>query len=156
MNEAEPVSIATSEVFLLHEIVTALDRVARLSYLNRHGLSFTEFLVMMMVDQLGNPSQTEVGRMLDFSNSSVSQKVSSLREKGIVRQERDPKSRRTVRLSLTEAGRAKLEVVYPELDAAAERIFVQLGEKRADFHAALLVLRDAQRESPEVKQLGLP
>lgn len=155
MSGADSASIAASEVFLLHEIVTAFDRIARLSYLNRHGLSFTEFLVMMMVDQLGNPSQTEVGRMLDFSNSSVSQKVTSLREKGMVQQERDPKSRRTVRLNLTPAGQSTLGVVYEELSTASGRIFAQLGDGRADFQAALLVLRGALRESPEAKAIGL-
>lgn len=151
MSEPTEVSITDSEVFMLHEIVTGLDRIARLAYLERHGLSFTEFLVMMMVNELDLPSQTDVARVLDFSNSSVSQKVTSLRQKEMLEQHRDPESRRTVRLSLTEQGRDTLAIVYRELAQAASSIFDVLGERRPAFHQALSEVRGALRAAPDAK-----
>jgi hypothetical protein len=75
-----------TEVFLLHEIVARLDRLARRRVLDARGVSYPEFLVAMAVRELPEPTHGEVGELLDMSKSLVSQRVSALLAKGIVEQ----------------------------------------------------------------------
>ena len=132
-----------TEVYLLHEIVTRLDRLARLRVLDANGLTYAEFLVAMAVSELGEPAQGEVGELLDMSKSLVSQRVTSLIAKNFVIQNRDAENRRQVRLALTPTGRQALERVYEKLAGNAESILDSLGSSRAEFLQSLRRLRDA-------------
>ena len=58
-----------TEVFLLHEIVARLDRLARRRVLDARGVSYPEFLVAMAVRELPEPTHGEVGELLDISKS---------------------------------------------------------------------------------------
>ena len=78
-----------TEVFLLHEIVARLDRLARKRVLDASGLSYAEFLLAMAVHELERPTQGEVGELLDMSKSLVSQRVGGLLAKGFLVQHRD-------------------------------------------------------------------
>ena len=132
-----------TEVYLLHEIVTRLDRLARLRVLDANGLTYAEFLVAMAVSEMGEPAQGEVGELLDMSKSLVSQRVTSLIAKNFVIQNRDADNRRQVRLALTPTGRQALERVYEKLAGNAESILDSLGSARAEFLQSLRRLRDA-------------
>jgi len=104
-----------TEVFLLHEIVARLDRLARKRVLDSIGLSYAEFVLAMAVNEMGRPSQAEVGALLDMSKSLVSQRVGGLLAKGFLIQQRSAENRRQVRLELTTAGRKTLETIYRQL-----------------------------------------
>jgi DNA-binding MarR family transcriptional regulator len=132
-----------TEVFLLHEIVARLDRHARRHVLDSRGVSYPEFLIAMAVREMAQPTQGEVGDLLDMSKSLVSQRVSALLAKGFVAQRRDAASRRHVRLELTAAGRQALEQIYRELANNASRLFGILGSSRPQFMQSLCRLRDA-------------
>ena len=67
-----------TEVFLLHEIVARLDRIARRHVLHAKGISYPEFLVAMAVREMAQPTHGEVGELLDMSKSLVSQRVGRL------------------------------------------------------------------------------
>lgn len=136
------VPFTRTEVYLMHSIVLGFDRLARTASLDRHNLSYSEFLVAMEAES-GRPSQGEVARALDLSQSSVSQKVANLRRKGLLEQHRDDESRRIVRLSLTETGRATLQEVYADLTRAASDVFDTLGDGRPAFRRALLAVQRA-------------
>ena len=122
-----------TEAFLLHEIVTRLDRLARKRVLDAKGVSYAEFLIAMAVREMASPTHGEIGDLLDMSKLLVSQRVTTLMAKGLVVQHRDERSRRPVRLELTAPGRTALEEIYGELTTKAERIFNALGGARAGF-----------------------
>ena len=132
-----------TEVYLLHEIVTRLDRLARTRVLDANGFTYAEFLVAMAANEMAQPTQDEVGELLDMSKSLVSQRVSSLIAKGVLLQNRDADNRRQVRLALTPTGRQALERVYEQLAGNAEALLDSLGSSRALFLASLRRLRDA-------------
>ncbi len=132
-----------TEVYLLHEIVTRLDRLARLRVLDANGLTYAEFLVAMAVNEMAEPTQGEVGELLVMSKSLVSQRVTSLIAKNFVIQNRDADNRRQVRLALTPTGRQALERVYEKLAGNAESILDSLGPERTEFLQSLRRLRDA-------------
>ena len=132
-----------TEVFLLHEIVARLDRLARERVLDAKGISYAEFLVAMAVQEMAQPTHGDVGRLLDMSKSLVSQRVAGLLAKGLVVQRREAQNRRQVRLALTAAGKRTLEQVYRELADRASRIFDALGPSRPRFLQSLRRLQDA-------------
>jgi DNA-binding MarR family transcriptional regulator len=132
-----------TEVFLLHEIVARLDRLARKRVLDAIGLSYAEFVLAMAVNEMERPTQAEVGELLDMSKSLVSQRVGNLLAKGFLVQQRRPENRRQVRLELTAAGRQALETIYEQLAGNAEQLFDVLGPARPQFLRSLRRLRDA-------------
>lgn len=138
-----------TEVFLLHEIVARLDRLAGKHVLAGRGMSYGEFLVAMAVRELGQPTHGEAGDMLDMSKSLVSQRVAGLLAKGYIEQHRDPRNRRQVRLELTAAGQAALEKVYRELVDKASAIFDVLGASRPQFLQSLRLLQKAVTDAEE-------
>ncbi|MGA2494650.1 MAG: MarR family winged helix-turn-helix transcriptional regulator [Roseiarcus sp.] len=132
-----------TEVFLLHEIVARLDRLARKRVLDAVGLSYGEFVLAMAVNEMERPTQAEVGELLDMSKSLVSQRVGGLLAKDFIVQRRDAENRRQVRLDLTPTGRRALEQVYQRLAGNAENLFNVLGPSRPQFLQSLRRLRDA-------------
>ncbi len=144
-----------TEVFLLHEIVTRLDRLAKKRVLDQRGVSYPEFLVAMAVREMSEPTHGEVGALIDMSKSLVSQRVAALMAKGFVEQRREPTDRRHARLALTPLGREALEGMYRELAVNASRLFDALGPARPAFRHSLTVLQqalvaeEAKLETPE-------
>jgi DNA-binding MarR family transcriptional regulator len=132
-----------TEVFLLHEVVARLDRLARRRVLDAAGLSYSEFVLAMAVNEMKLPTQAEVGELLDMSKSLVSQRVGGLLAKGFLVQRREAGNRRQVRLELTGTGRRTLEAIYGQLAGNAEALFEILGPARPQFLASLRRLRDA-------------
>jgi DNA-binding MarR family transcriptional regulator len=145
-----------TEVFLLHEIVARLDRLARKRVLDAIGLSYAEFVLAMAVNEMERPTQAEVGELLDMSKSLVSQRVSSLLTKGYLIQQREPENRRQVRLDLTAAGRQTLEKIYEQLACNAAKIFEVLGPSRRQFLQSLRRLRDAIATAEASQEDGKP
>ena len=144
-----------TEVFLLHEIVARLDRLARRRVLDARDLSYPEFLVAMAVRECPEPTHGEVGELLDMSKSLVSQRVASLLAKGVVEQRREQPDRRHVRLALTAAGRETLDAIYRDLAGNASALFDQLGPSREPFRRTLAQLRDALVDE-EARDVGNP
>jgi len=132
-----------TEVFLLHEIVARLDRLARERVLESSGVTYAEFLVAMAVNEMEQPTQAEVGELLDMSKSLVSQRVSNLLTKGLLVQNRDMENRRQVLLVLTAKGRRALARIYEKLAGNATAIFDVLGASRGQFLESLRRVRDA-------------
>jgi DNA-binding MarR family transcriptional regulator len=132
-----------TEVFLLHEIVARLDRLARKHVLDSVGLSYGEFVLAMAVNEMERPTQAEVGELLDMSKSLVSQRVGGLLAKDFIVQQRDVENRRQVRLDLTPTGRQTLEKIYAQLAGNADKLFDALGPARPQFLQSLRRLRDA-------------
>jgi DNA-binding MarR family transcriptional regulator len=151
MTDVQPVPrkswFTETEVFLLHEIVARLDRLARKRVLDATGLSYAEFLVAMAVNETEQPTQGEVGELLDMSKSLVSQRVSTLLTKGLLIQNRDTENRRQVRLVLTSKGRRVLGRIYEQLAGNATKIFDALGSSRGQFLESLRRIRGAVVEA---------
>jgi len=132
-----------TEVFLLHEVVSRLDRIARKRVLDARGVSYPEFLVAMAVREGSAPTQGEVCDLLDMSKSLVSQRVASLMTKGFLEQRRESPDRRQARLALTPEGRETLQAIYHAMATNSSRLFEALGPARQQFREALVFLQKA-------------
>jgi DNA-binding MarR family transcriptional regulator len=136
-----------TELYLVHEIVIRLDRIARLRILAPLGIVYPEFLVLMAARELRVPTQRAVGAHVDFSKSVVSQRVSDLRKKGLIAQTRNPANRRQVLLRLTARGNKTLDSAYAAMVSGAEGPFQLAGLHRQALHAGLAAVARALREA---------
>ena len=132
-----------TEVFLLHEIVARLNRLAQRRVLEPGGVSYAEFLVALAVLELDEPTQSEVGDWAEMSKSVVSQRVGTLLAKGFVEQRRETIDRRQVRLALTPLGQETLEAMCQQLAANSSKLLDLLGPGREQFRRSLTMLRQA-------------
>lgn len=131
-----------SEVFLLHEITTRLDRIARLRILAPAGITYPEFLLLMAARELPAPTQEDVSAFLDMSKSLVSQRVSSLLKKGLLDQMVDPENRRRVKLGLTPSGQERITKIYRAMMSSTTELFSTLQESRPAFRESLARLAE--------------
>lgn len=145
MSDVQSTGFTGTEVFMMHEMVILLDRLARVRVLDRHGVTYPEFLVALAIDELGRPSQNDVGKMLDLGKSLVSQRVSALLGKGLIEQHRVQTDRRQVELCLTKHGSAMLRQIYSELEDAGSPAFEALADRRPEFRLHLRVVLDELR-----------
>lgn len=148
---SEPVlsAITTSLPFALHHATALVDRAADRYLRDAHGISYSLFVVLMAIGVLGRPSMREVADGLDVSRASVTQRVSELRERALVRVDADDADARVLRVSLTAAGSALLDASWRGLEQHDDGIGEGVDEV-ALATALGLVITNARRA------LGLP
>jgi DNA-binding MarR family transcriptional regulator len=129
-----------TEVYLVHKLVIQLDQFARDKVLTNEGITYAEFLVLMAVADVGLPIQDNLCLYLDQSKSLVSQRITALKGKGLVRQEERPENRRQTLVYLTEGGAEVLGRSAGLLSEASEELLAHLGTGRVQFHSDLKTL----------------
>lgn len=77
------------------------------------GLTASRFGALEALWHLGPLNQRDLGRKILKSSGNVTVVVEGLERDGLVARERDAGDRRNVIVSLTDAGRARIEAVYP-------------------------------------------
>ena len=88
--------------------------LARLTERNTIGdLTYSQFAVLEALYHLGHMTQGEVSSKILKSTSNITTVIDNLERDGLVRRERDTKDRRVIHVHLTEAGKGKIEAVFP-------------------------------------------
>jgi DNA-binding MarR family transcriptional regulator len=101
-------------------------------------LTYQQYNVLRIIDAEGPVPQAEIARRLLVSAPVVTRLAGGLVEAGLAERGRDPEDRRTVRLTLTPAGRRRSRAMRRDLLAAAAELIEPLaGERRAGVAAAL-------------------
>jgi len=77
--------------------------------LNALGLTVPQFLALMVIQACGGCTMGELAEATEQVSATMTGIVDRLLKMGLVERQRDPSDRRTVRVGLTEAGRAILE-----------------------------------------------
>jgi MarR family transcriptional regulator, 2-MHQ and catechol-resistance regulon repressor len=78
------------------------------------GLTASRFGVLEALFHLGPLNQRELGRKILKSSGNVTVVIDHLEQGGLVARGRDPHDRRNVVVSLTPAGRSRIEAVFPD------------------------------------------
>jgi MarR family 2-MHQ and catechol resistance regulon transcriptional repressor len=85
--------------------------------LAQHGalgdLTISQFGALEALLHLGPLRQGEIGAKLLRSGSDITMVIDNLERRGLVTRQRDPADRRAVIVTLTEAGRSRIEGVFP-------------------------------------------
>ena len=95
--------------------------------LKQHDLSITWFDVLSRLNQSpdGRLRMHELEEVSVFTRSGITRLADRLEAAGLVRRERSPEDRRGVYLAITDAGRAKIDEVWPDHVASIQRHFGQ-------------------------------
>jgi DNA-binding MarR family transcriptional regulator len=152
--------LLASPVLKLHQATALVDRVADRYLRGAHGISYSHFVVLLTVGVLGQPHQRAVADSLDVSRASITQRVTALRECGLVRVTRHEADARSQRVSLTDDGEALLETAWRGLDehdsGLEHGVDIQALERELDT-----VIQNARRylglpDGPPAEQEGRP
>jgi len=100
-------------------------------------LTYSQFAVLEALYHLGSLTQGEVSRKVLKSVSNITTVIDNLERDGFVCRERDVQDRRVIHVHLTEAGKGKLEAVFPRHVAALVDEFSALSEGEQDTLANL-------------------
>jgi len=102
--------------------------LARLAELGTVGdLTYSQFAVLEALYHLGHMTQGEISMKVLKSGSNMTTVIDNLERDGLVRRERDAKDRRVIHVHLTEAGKGKIEAVFPGHVAALVEEFSVLS-----------------------------
>jgi DNA-binding MarR family transcriptional regulator len=101
-------------------------------------LTFQQYNVLRIIHSEGPMAPAEVARRLLVSAPVVTRLATGLVTAGLVERVRDPSDRRSVRLTLTRAGRRRSAAMRRDLLAAAEELIEPLpADRRAAVATAL-------------------
>lgn len=127
----------------------ALERELQTTF-NAYDLQAGEFDVLATLRRSGPPYQLTAGALVATSmvtSGAITHRVDRLVGKGLVTRATDPENRRTVRVSLTDAGRKLVdEAVAHHLDNE-RRLLTPLTESEQEQLASLLRRLLVERES---------
>ncbi len=118
----------------LRKITRAIDLHSK--QLSRHsGLTAPQLLVLREVETLGHGKPSVVAKNVHLSQATVTSIIDRLEKAGLLTRARSQTDRRAVDLTLTEAGRAKLENA-PELLQSG---FIEQFSKLEDWERSQMV-----------------
>ncbi len=121
--------------FLPYRLAVAASRVSRgfaERYREPFGLSVAEWRVLAHLHAAGAVSVRDLHLRADLEKSKASRAAARLEAAGLVAKAEDGRDRRLVSLSLTEAGRARMEALIPLAEGYEAELMARLApEDRA-------------------------
>jgi DNA-binding MarR family transcriptional regulator len=77
----------------------------------RHGMSYRDIYLLMTLRRAGHAlTPTELLEELSITMAAITKRIDRLAESGHVRRSRDPDDGRSIRIALTERGRALVDI----------------------------------------------
>ena len=108
------------------------------------GTTTTQCTVLTELGRSGPVTLAELSRRVGFDKSWISRAVENLAQEGLIEKVASTQDRRTVRLSLSPAGEARLADLNQTLNSLAERTFEHIAtEQHTSVRSALEVLQQA-------------
>lgn len=95
--------------------------------LRSDGLEITQFTLLMVLNQTGETTQGQLGKLLALDSTTLTRTLRLVKERGWVRA-KPGNDRRQRLLTLTAAGRDQLQRSTPHWKRAQERLRTTLGE----------------------------
>jgi DNA-binding MarR family transcriptional regulator len=118
--------------------------IARRSAFARHGLETWEFDVLSALRRVGPPFQLTPGALLRatlVTSGTMTNRIDRLTQAALVHREPDPRDRRGVLVTLTDAGKARVDAALEDLLASERQLLAGLDvHARAELAAMLRVL----------------
>ncbi len=91
--------------FAVYSVAHAFNRAYK-PILDRFGLTYPQYLVMLVLWEMGDLPVKTIGEKLDLDSGTLSPLLKRLEQAGLISRARDPKDERQVIISLTEKGMA--------------------------------------------------
>jgi DNA-binding MarR family transcriptional regulator len=124
---SRPIRIEQQVCFALHAAARTFDALYR-ELLEPHGLSYPQYLVMIVLGQSGPLGVKEIGANLRLDSGTLSPLLKRLENAGLVARVRDVADERRVSVSLTAAGERTLHNVGAVPASVAKASGLSMGE----------------------------
>lgn len=145
----QPARLRQTPSWLLTQAATLTQRLVGAA-LAGIGATRYQYAVLAAVEEFGPISQAELGRRCHIDRSDIVATLNELAGHGHVDRKQDPRDKRQNLVTLTAAGRRRLEQIAQALDAAQSSLLGDLPEKhRLELMKALQHILDNQAGSPE-------
>lgn len=95
--------------------------------IKRTGLNTTEFAVLELIYSKGDQPIQKIGEKVLIASSSITYVVDKLEEKKLIARKPCPNDRRVTHATITEAGRALMDEVFPQHKQAIQQICAGLA-----------------------------
>ena len=110
MNKSTKTDIRHRLWELLHRTNALLVKYADVKLLKENGISYQQFLVLLMMDRIGTAATgSQIADMLDRNPNTLSMIIDRMMDGGLVKRARDMEDRRCVRIVMTPKGKTKLK-----------------------------------------------
>ncbi|MEO1038804.1 MAG: MarR family transcriptional regulator [Pseudomonadota bacterium] len=103
---------------------------------------------LIALKRYGPMSAADISRLLDLPHQLTAQRIRHLRERRLIREERDPADRRRIIITLSDKGADQAEALdrfAEEIGRVYEAVFEEIG---ADLHAAIAAFQRALTAKP--------
>lgn len=102
------------------------------AFLARFGLNVPRFFVLMHVEKNPGINYIVLSDLLLCTKSNTTRVVRGMQEDGLVNRELDPNDRRSYQLTLTKAGHALFENVYPDYNQLVDGLMSKLDKAKLE------------------------
>ncbi|WP_241557950.1 MarR family winged helix-turn-helix transcriptional regulator [Falsirhodobacter deserti] len=131
--------------FTVHAADQAFAQVYRHA-LSEMGVTYPQFLVLGLLWQCDDRTVGELGQMLRLQSNTLTPLLKRLEAMGLLSRRRDPQDERTVRIRLTDAGRALADKA-PDVMSCVSRAIGMTAEEQDTLTTLLRRLQDSLRAS---------
>jgi DNA-binding MarR family transcriptional regulator len=143
--ELNPLALERQVCFALAVAARSVIGVYR-PVLERLGLTHPQYLVMLALWEESPLSVTDVGRLLQLDLATASPLIKRLEALGLVDRRRDPADERTLRVTLTDAGRELRTEALSVPVTVMDRLDLTIEDVQS-LHAALTPLIAKSRQA---------
>ena len=100
--------------------------------MHRMGLRRTQVMLLMQIYKQDGITQMELADHLSLNGATVSEMLQRMEDMALIVRQRDANDRRLVHVSLTDAGREKMQCVQHQLQNLEQAVFegVQADQRR--------------------------
>lgn len=103
-----------------------------------HGLTQLQYIILCALEEWGEIDQITLGRHTALDRNTVAVVVRKLEERGLVGRRRNPEDRRSMLVTLSEAGRALRHAAESAVLATQEAILAPLDDAERETLCRLL------------------
>jgi DNA-binding MarR family transcriptional regulator len=140
----------------LHSMLSLLTKLEESAYLEKAGISYQQFQVLLTV-QSGDPpvSQSSIARRIQHNLNSISMIADRMEKQGLISRVRSKEDRREVHVSLTSLGSDKLKQAVAIGVPMSERVAGALSEEELDEMTRLMtkvktqILKEMGKAEPD-------
>ena len=110
----------------------ATERAAFAAHCHQRSISMAHVFVMSKIDMHGSMPMTKVAELIGSGLPTATGLVNRMVERGFVRREQDPRDRRVVLVSLTEAGAAEVRDLHEARQRRMAAAIAQLSDRQQE------------------------
>ncbi len=123
-------SFSQSLVYKIHQIVYTLDEVADQLLISKFGITYNEFMVLNLIFNYPEINQQSLASVFRIGRSAISQRLSKLEKKDLIKRKLNINSKRDKNLSLTKKGLDLFQKTSQLLNQSSQQVFASLKDPK--------------------------